>query len=117
MKKFIFLLGRPDQTPTGHLLPKAGGTLTNTVTIDQDTDAKGLYIDSEATTQPGIDIAMVDATKTAITTNGLIIAKAYTADGNAGLTGTATVRDSGGAADCNLVYTGGILTSTTCTWA
>ena len=32
-------------------------------------------------------------------------------------TGTATVRDSGGASDCNLVFTDGLLTSTTCTWA
>ena len=39
------------------------------------------------------------------------------AEGNTGQTGTATVRDSGGAADCNLVFTDGIMTSTTCSWA
>lgn len=31
-----------------------------------------------------------------------------------GVSGTATVRDAGGAADCNLVFTAGLLTSTTC---
>jgi hypothetical protein len=35
-------------------------------------------------------------------------------NGNAGLSATKTVRASGGAADCTLIYTGGILTGGTC---
>jgi len=35
-------------------------------------------------------------------------------DNLTGLTATITVRDGGGAGDCNLVVTGGIITSTTC---
>jgi hypothetical protein len=41
-------------------------------------------------------------------------ANGYQSGGTAGLSATKTVRASGGAADCTLIYTGGILTGGTC---
>ena len=46
---------------------------------------------------------------------GTINATGYASDGGVGMTATVTVRDGGGAADCNLVYADGLLISTTCT--
>lgn len=50
-----------------------------------------------------------------LSVTGNVSADTYYANGNAGFTGTVTVRDAGGTADCNMVYSGGILISTTCT--
>ena len=55
------------------------------------------------------------ATKVTISSAGLITTSGGLAvSGNTGLSVTKTVRASGGAADCTLIYTGGILTGGTC---
>lgn len=53
-----------------------------------------------STTSPGVGIFNVEA--------------GYSANGSAGLSATKTVRASGGAADCTLIYTFGLLTGGSC---
>lgn len=45
---------------------------------------------------------------------GLAVTSSFTAGGNAGLSVTKTVRASGGASDCTLIYTLGVLTGGSC---
>ncbi|MBI4916884.1 MAG: hypothetical protein HY825_13635 [Acidobacteria bacterium] len=50
----------------------------------------------------------------ALTATGAVTGASFTAGVAAGITTVITVRDSGGAADCTITVTGGIITATTC---
>lgn len=50
----------------------------------------------------------------AITSDGVVTGASFSAGASPGMTTVVTVRDSGGAADCTMTFTGGILTATTC---
>jgi len=49
-----------------------------------------------------------------LTSSGNINSASFSVNGTNGYTGTVTIRNSAGTGTCNLVYKGGILTSTTC---
>lgn len=87
-----------------------------------------LYVNTNSTSRVGVIVRGVNgqssnlieaqtntpSTVFAVSPSGAVTASGYTAGASAGMTTVVTVRDSGGAADCTMTFTGGILTATTC---
>lgn len=116
---------------TGYIISPAmygGGTASSTLSLTSTfgtgtTDSVGIYTGSQvlrwkvntnghllAGTDNSYDIGASGATRPRI----VYVGTGLNVAGNAGLSVTKTVRASGGAADCTLIYNGGILTGGTC---
>jgi len=86
--------------------------MSNTLVIDNSNTSPALIVGDLANNRLGINT--VSVTTYTLNVGGSVNATSYYANGTQGATRTVTVRNQAGTGTCNLVFTNGLYTSTTC---